>query len=275
MTKDFFKQKVMIGIVVVFFSIFTIWWLFLSPLSIDSSLDHKRFIWGSCYQLIAILGGLFGLFVAKSFGWLKSFFGRSITFFSIGLLLQSFGQSVYSYYNLIANVQAPYPSLGDVGFFGSVIFYILGIIYLSKILEAHLSQKLQYKIQVVIVPIFVLIGAYLIFLKDYEFDWTDKLKTFLDFGYPLGQAFYVSLAVSALLISTKVLGGIFKKPITLFLLALIMQYLSDFYFLVQANAGNWYVGGIGDFLYMLSYLIMTLSIIEVSRATEVVPVNKV
>ena len=109
----------------------------------------------------------------------------------------------------------------------------------------------------------MLIISYIIFLRNYEFDWTNKIKIFLDFGYPLGQAIYVSLAVLTLILTAKVLGGIMKKPVILFLVALIMQYVSDFNFLFQANNGSWYVGGIGDFLYMLSYLLMTLSIIQI------------
>ena len=44
------------------------------------------------------------------------------------------------------------------------------------------------------------------------------------------------------------------------MIALMFQYLSDFTFLYQANAGTWYVGGLNDFLYFISYLMMTLSL---------------
>ena len=90
------------------------------------------------------------------------------------------------------------------------------------------------------------------------------MKVFLDFGYPLGQAFYVSLAILTLILSRKVLGGIMKKPVILFLVALLMQYISDFSFLYEANRGTWIVGGFNDYIYLISYFLMTISLIYIA-----------
>ena len=262
--RNFSIKNVMVNIAVALFLILTVWWFLLNPFSSDDSLVHSKYIWGSCYQIIAIWGGVCGLFISKSFGGFKSFLGKSLIFFSLGLLFQSLGQSFYSYYNLFANVQAPYPSFGDVGFFGSIIFYIFGVIYLARVSGVKFSLGFFHnKLQAVLIPLVMLILSYIIFLKDYMFDWSDKLKIFLDFGYPLGQAFYVSLAILTLILSRKILGGIMRKPIILFLIALIMQYVSDFNFLYQASHETWFVGGYGDFLYMFSYLLMTLSIVQI------------
>ena len=265
MFQHFSIKNTMVNVTIVLFVILTGWWLALSPFSHDESLIHAKFIWGSCYQVIAIWGGVCGLLISRSFGGFKSFLGKSIIFFSLGLLFQSLGQSFYSYYNLFANVQAPYPSLGDVGFFGSIIFYIFGVVYLAHVSGVRVSLGSFYnKLQAILIPLCMLILSYVIFLKDYVFEWSDKLKIFLDFGYPLGQVFYLSLAILTLILSRKVLGGIMKKPVIFFLISLIMQYISDFNFLYHANHGTWFVGGIGDFLYMFSYLLMTLSIIQIA-----------
>jgi len=111
------------------------------------------------------------------------------------------------------------------------------------------------------IPVVILIGSYLFFLKGYEFDWLNPVKIFLDFGYPLGQAIYVSIAILTLLLSRNLLGGVMKKPIFYLIFALIFQYLSDFFFLYQSNIGVWYVGNINDYLYFVSYSIMTMAII--------------
>jgi len=58
-----------------------------------------------------------------------------------------------------------------------------------------------------------------------------NLVVFLDFGYPLGQAVYVSLALVVLLSLGKFLGGVMKRPVLLLLLAFILQYAADFNFL--------------------------------------------
>lgn len=259
----------MINVAVLFFLILTVWWFLLNPFSNNESLVYSKYIWGSCYQIIAIWGGICGLLISRSFGGFKSFLGKSIIFFSLGLLFQTWGQSSYSYYNLFANVQAPYPSIGDIGYFGSVIVYIFGVLFLSKVSGAKFSLKLiRNKIQAFLLPLIMLLGSYVIFLRNYEFDWSNWLKIFLDFGYPLGQAFYVSIAILTLILTRNILGGIMKKPVVLILVSLIMQYISDSNFLFQANNGNWYVGGVGDFLYMISYLMMAISLIVLGSTSE-------
>jgi hypothetical protein len=264
MKEKFSTKSLMVDGTLILFAILTIWWIFLNPLSTDPNSDHSKYIWGSCYQIIAIWGGILGIKISNSYGGIKSLLGKSILFFSLGLLFQAFGQSVYSYYNLFANIQAPYPSLGDVGFFGSVILYIIGVLYLAKVSGVKFSLKSYIeKIQAFLIPIIILLLSYSLFLRGYMFDFSEKLKIILDFGYPLGQAFYVSIAILALIFSRKVLGGMMKKPILWFLFSLVIQYICDFNFLFQANNGTWYVGAYGDFLYMFSYLIMTLSIIKI------------
>ncbi len=264
-SSTYFRENIIAGIVGALFIVLTIWWAVLNPISTDPSLEHQKYIWGAVYQIIAIIGGILGLVLSKIVGGFKSHLGRAVTYFSIGLLLQAFGQSVYSYFNLIAHVQAPYPSLGDVGFFGSIFFYIAGAVYLLKVTGSHISlRSVRNKIWAIGMPVLLLITSYLIFLRHYSFDELNILKTVLDFGYPLGQAFYLSLAILALILSGRVMGGMMKKPILFFLLALVMQYVSDFNFLFHANNGTWFVGSMGDFLYMFSYLCMTFSIIKLS-----------
>ncbi len=250
----------------VLFVIMTIAWYFLQLFNnIDSLLPHK-YVWGSLYQIIALIGGLYGIVQSKKWGGSKSTLGRSILFFSLGLIFQCVGQTVYSYYNLFAHIEAPYPSLGDVGYFGSVIWYIAGALSLAHVAGVRVSLKsFASKFQALLIPLVLLGASYYIFLQGYEFDWTNKLKIFLDFGYPLGQAFYVSVAVLTLVLSRKFLGGLLRLPIVLFIVALIVQYLSDFNFLFQVNRGNWFVGGAGDLLYMVAYLCMTVSIIFINQ----------
>src|SRR6185436_5734433 len=144
-------------ITILAFAIFTIWWIFLSPFNPESPFPESRTIWSVTYQLIALWGGINGLFISTKWGGLKSIIGRSIIAFSIGLLLQSFGQTVYSYYLLRLHIDAPYPSLGDVGYFGTIPFYIYGVLLLAKASGIHLSIKsFGKKIQALLIPLIML-----------------------------------------------------------------------------------------------------------------------
>jgi hypothetical protein len=93
-------------------------------------------------------------------------------------------------------------------------------------------------------------------------------KVVLDFGYPLGQAIYVSIAMLTLIISRKALGGIMREPMAFLLIALVVQYLSDFMFLYQVSNEQWYVGGLNDYMYLISYFLMTLGLIQLGATFQ-------
>ena len=250
----------------IFFIVLSTSWFFLLPFNHSDALLHNKYLWGSCYQIIAFLGGVYGIIQSKKWGGSSSMLGRTILFFSLGLIFQCVGQTVYSYYNLYAHIEAPYPSLGDIGYFGSVVFYIAGALSLTHVAGVRLSLKsFVSKFQALVIPLLLLSFSYFAFLKGYEFDWSNKIKIFLDFGYPLGQAFYVSIAILTLILSRKFLGGLLRVPIIFFIFALVIQYLADFNFLFHANNGTWFVGGTGDVLYMTAYLCMTTSIIFINQ----------
>ncbi|MEK7155431.1 MAG: hypothetical protein AAB734_00980, partial [Patescibacteria group bacterium] len=183
-----------------------------------------------------------------------------------GLLLQCFGQTSYSFYIYYLNQPVPYPSIGDIGYFGSIFAYLYGALALSRAAGVHVSLK-SYRGQLLafLLPLLMLVLSYQFFLRGYEFDGTQPLKTFLDFGYPFGQALYVSVALLAYLLSRNVLGGMMRMPILVFIGALVLQYFSDFTFLYQATAGTWYAGGMNDLLYLVSYLAMTLALLYIGH----------
>lgn len=240
------------------------WFFSLQSLRGSMNVDAPLKIWASIYQIVALVGGITGLSIAHKWGGYKSVVGRAITFFSIGLLLQVFGQSVNSYYNIFQNQDIPYPSLGDIGFMGSVIMYIIGSLTLMKMSGLKYSwRSTKGKFFTIGIPLAILVGCYFLFLQGYQFDWSNKIKIVLDFGYPLGQALYLSFALTAFFASRNFLGGIMKKPIFYLIFALFFQYLSDFMFLYQANAGTWYAGGMNDYMYFASYFLMALALINI------------
>lgn len=249
----------------VLFLVITVWWLVLKPwTSISETNDLRRYIWGASYQLLAIIGGIGGLFIARSWGGFKSVLGRTIVAFSVGLLFQAFGQSVYSLYNIFLKVEAPYPSIGDIGFFGSIPFYIYGTVLLARASGVSVSLRaFVSRVQAILIPLGILALSYFVFLRTYQLDWSNLLQVLLDFGYPLGQAMYVSAAILTFVLVRNVLGGVMRKVVLFFLVALVAQYLCDFNFLFQFSRSAWYVGGFGDYLYATSYFLMAMSLVNI------------
>ncbi len=258
-----FKKQPLLILSLLTFIILSAWWIYIDFVLVNSSQEIRQ-IFAASYQIEAIFGAIIGLWIAERWGGYKSVLGQSLIFFSLGLLLQSFGQSSYSYYIFFKHIEVPYPSIGDIGYFGSVLAYILGVINLARVSGFHFSFKSLYnKVQSILLPLVILGISYFFFLKGYEFDPTQKLKTFLDFGYPLGQAFYLSIAILTLILSKDFLGGVMRKPIVFLALALMVQYLSDLMFLYQANNGTWQAGGFNDYLYCISYFLMSIALIHI------------
>src|SRR3989344_4625787 len=250
------------------FIVFSVWWVILY-FYYEAGLTQQNLYWAASYQAIALWGGIFGLFSSRRWGGYRSLMGRGIIYFSIGLLLQSFGQSAFSYYTTILGVDIPYPSIADIGYFGSAIFYILGIVSIAKVAGVGVRlQNLGGKALVLLIPVLILIFSYVFFLSSYTFDWSSPLRIFLDFGYPLGEALYVSMAILALILSRNILGGVMKNSLTFLMMALVMQYFAEFNFLYQAANGTWVNGGYGDFLYTSSYFFMAIGLAKIYRALK-------
>ena len=266
---ELFKSK-LTKITFFLFVILTVWWLWLQNLDFELSGD-KRQLWAATYQIIALFGAGVGFYISKRWGGFKSIFGRAIMFFGIGLLLQSFGQSVYSYYIYYLQIDIPYPSIGDIGFFGSVLAYIYGASLLFKPAGTNFSLKSHgNKLIAILIPAIMLGLSYFIFLQDYQIDSSGILQTFLDFGYPFGQAIYVSIAISTFMLARESLGGIMRMPTISIIVSLVVQYIADYTFLYQSSRGTWEVGTLNDFLYLCSYVLMALALIHVGSAFKVI-----
>ena len=261
------RKNHFLKVILFLFLALTIWWISMFVRDLQGGSENNAFT--LIYPWFSLVGSVAGFYVGSKWGGFESFLGGAISMFAFGLLAQFIGQAIYAYYIYINGIEVPYPSWGDLGYFGSVICYIIGAILLTKVSGFTFSvRSLKGKLISFAIPVILLLSSYAVFLRDYQLDSIDYLKTFLDFGYPLGQAIYVSLAILALLMSKNILGGIMQKPISFLLIALVIQYLCDFMFLYQVSRGTWYVGGINDFMYLVSYFVMTVSLVVLGLAFE-------
>lgn len=240
-------------------SLFTVWWAALHLFDLPYGFTIA---WAVSYQITALFGSIVGFLIARKWGGFQSTMGRAILMFSFGLLCQWFAQAAGNYYVWYIGT-VPYPSLSDIGAFGALIFYALGVIFLAKTSGAHLSlRSYRGKLIAALVPLLFLSASFAFFVRSHEYDWSQPLITFLDIGYPLGEAFYVSMAILAYLLSQKVLGGVMKVPTLFFIAALITEFIADFLFLYHARSGDFVVGGFNDYLFVVAYSLMAISLIQ-------------
>lgn len=262
------QTLVMIATLTIIFTLVSIFWVFLSVN--ENVSDSALELFSGTYGVLALAGSIFAIRISKALGGTKSLYGKVLFYYALGLLAQVFGQVSYSLYTYIFSKEIPYPSIGDVGYMGSVLLYIVATYLLVKATTPKASLHSYFgRLQAIIIPLAMLVFSYVEFLNGYEFDWSNPVATILDFAYPFGQAIYVSLAILALSLSWRFLGGR-MRPIILFLLAaLVVQYIADFMFLYQTSRDTWTTGGINDYIYAASYFLMSVSLVRFSTILHI------
>lgn len=244
----------------VFFIAISGWWLVNS----FSEPNVQNDIIALLYPLVSLWGGVWGLLIARQWGGTKSILGRAFAAFSIGLLGQSFGQLTYMIDMYVLNVNPPpYPSVADIGFFSTGIFYAYGAVELARAAGVKLSLK-SYKGQAmaIVIPILWAVFSYIFFLRGYEFDWQQPITIILDLISPVIDGAYLSLAILVYLLSRKFLGGMMKWPVLILLIAIAAEAVSDYTYIYLStyNEAALYQGSFNDFMYFATYTFMALAL---------------
>lgn len=250
------------------FALFFLWWL-LIQLNFFNEGSTMYDLYSDLYGLMALMGGIFGLIISKKWDGYNSFIGKAILGLSLGLLSQFFGQIAYSYYFYVLHIENPYPSIGDIGYYATIPFYIWGVWYLGKAagIKFGLAKPINYLIAITI-PLVVLLLTYRIFLTGYTINLDEPLTTFLDIVNPLGQAVYISIAIMIYILTRTYLGGALKSNVILILGALVSQYFADFVFLYSTSREIWLAGGFNELMYLLAYFLMTFSVLKLNNAFD-------
>lgn len=257
------------------FLIYSVWWIYAQSTPFESNI---RNLFSDTYTIVAFWGGISGLLIAKKWGGFKSMFGRAINMFSIGLLLETIGQLIGSYYFYVLNVDIAYPSIADLGYFGAIICYIYGAYLLAKICGVQFQMKsLKSKMMSAIFLLLFLLVPYFTFLSGYNLEeemLVNPIKVFLDFATPLGQSTFLLIAFLTYLFSREMLGGIMKNKILWILVGLSFQYIADFVFIYKDMTDTWQAGGQSEYLFLFAYTVISLAIIQLDTALKELQINK-
>ncbi len=238
------------------------WWVYLQYTAHASAYYFYLY-----YSLISFSGGVYALRLSfKKWGGAKSVIGRGLLGLGIGLLAETFGLLMYTYYNIVVKVAIPYPSLADIGYFSLIPAYTYAAFMFAWASGIKFSLRTaRGKLQVLIIPVLALLLAYGLFLNDTTVDASHPLKLFLDFGYPLGEIIPVSIALLTLTLSRNLLGGTMRSRIRYLVFAFFFQFVTEYTFLYVVAANKFVDGGISDLMYATSYAIMSLGIIAFSE----------
>jgi len=216
--------------------------------------------------LIPFLGALFGFKNAREWGGMKSAVGKAVTLLSLGTLTWALGMLAWNYYIFLAEVEVPYPSLADAFFILSWPLWTLGVMYLSRATGVKFAlRQAKGKILMIIVPILAIAASYYMLVSVarggvIEFDGSNGWKLFFDLFYPIGTAVILTLALTFFSLSMDFLGGIYKKPITILILAFLVNYLADFTFSLTTTNETYFNGHFVDILFMTAMYLFATSL---------------
>lgn len=258
-------QKVAVAAYIVVVSL----WAFLQVSGrTGENADTLNYWYSFLFGLIPLIGGIVGMLKSRIWGGLKSVLGKSIFFFSLGLFLWGFGETIWSYYNFFKAEPAPYPSIADIGFAPSIFFWILGTLFLAKASGALYAFKknILAKATALVLAISLSALAYHMLINVARGgvlvpEGETALKTVLDIAYPLGDFLALTLASVVFVLSRKYLGGYYRWAIASMLIGLAMMYFGDFSFSYSTTKGTFYNGNFGDLLLASGNFFMALGIL--------------
>ncbi|MBI1862980.1 hypothetical protein HYS00_02580 [Candidatus Microgenomates bacterium] len=252
-----FKSKVAflllsLAILIVF------WYVRIQALGIHQT--PETYLFGFTYALIALIGGINGLWISRVWGGFRSVMGKGIIFLSLALLGLWLGQTIWSIYNL-QGLEVPYPSLADIGYFSIIPLCALSIFFFARASGARFSlRQSKGKLVSVAIPIAIALIYYFTLVRNLQPD-ASPIKTFFNYGYPLGEAFTISLAFVSFELSRQSLGGRMKLRILYLMFALIFHFVTECIFLYTQAAGTYQNAGFVDLMYAISFTILSLGLI--------------
>ena len=241
------------------FMLFTAWFVWNDELTTIGIPDV-----GHVYGITALIGAIYGFKVSLRWKHLPNLV-NALRWLAIGLLCQFFGQVSYTYYTEMLNIYTPYPSFGDIGYFGGVLAYLAASIYLAKSYGLKLKAigHKEYS-QFFGTLLVIYIVAYILFFREYVVDFSHPVKLFLDFGYPGLQGIYVAIAFVTYLRAKTVQSTLSKKTV-FFLFVLAWQFFCDYMFIYQAYYEIWQHNGLNDYFYFLSYVFVNILFMVFSK----------
>ena len=252
-------QKAFLTVLVVLYIFFIGWFI---QIYLTKDIDNPANLYSNLYGIIPLMGGIYGLFVARYWGGLKSAVGKAVSFLSLGLITWGVGMVIWLYYNIVLNVEVPYPSFADASFILSWPLWGAGVAFLSIATGAKFgAKKVLGRILLFLIPLVVIVFSYYFLVtiarQGVISTYDDVLKTFFDLAYPIGDIVILSISLLVIGLSYKYFGGIYKIAIYLILASFVINYFADFTFSYTTSLETYYNGSLADVLFVTTMTLMS------------------
>lgn len=244
--------------VIALFLVFFLWWAILYFKFHGNTAPISYNVWTDLYILIILWGVWFGFRLSQKNGGLRNTFGTAVAYFTIGLYLQAVAGAIYGFYVNWLGIPTPYPSIADVGWIGSVVFYSVGSIFLVKYSSAVNVLGLQKSAVHLSVLAGIIFSTSWISLLSAGYSVSDQglLVFLIDLAFVTAGSIYLSVAILALRGTVKSKNVAMSQYCKLTVAALTIHFVTDFNFIYRNVKGTWVDGDYGDLLLLTSYAVM-------------------
>jgi hypothetical protein len=255
-----------------FMSLLLILWLVLW--FVNSTDGFYNYLYSFLFGLTPLVAGAIALAKSHNWGGLSTAIGKAVFFVGLGIFLWGCGELIWSYYNFVLNVPAPYPSLADIGFAPSIFFYGLGAFYFSKVTGAKFALRNNFvKVLVVITLVAITALSYYLLVEVARGgvvvpEGEPVLKMILDLAYPIGDFLALLIAVIVSGLSFQYLGGRYKNDIFAIWLGLFFMFVGDTLFSYHTTVGTYYNANFGDLLLALGTFLLSYGVLGFCKETQ-------
>jgi hypothetical protein len=186
---------------------------------------------------------------------------KALIFIGVANAFFAAGQFVWSFYNMVLQVDIPYPSLADIFFLGMTI----PLAMTAGTLVQFYSQSVTKKTFIEAFIIFIILGSlagFTLFRPEISTEAT-FWENFFNSAYPIVDSLYVGIIFAGL----RIAGGRFFTGYMIWAIALLVITIADLLFTYRANSGDIYNGDISDTFYLISGYLFALSSMALAKGS--------
>lgn len=227
---------------------------------------YANYLYSFLMSLLPFLGGLFAMMHVIRLSEAKGFIDKGIFFSGLGLFLWGCGEIVWSYYNFVVGISAPYPSFADLGFAPSVIFYCIGAVYLARAAGADFGLQRKYaKLFIAVSSIVMFVFSYYVLIViarqgTLVTPGDPILKSVFDLAYPIGDFISLTSAVVLSGLAFKFITKEYRLAILSVLGGLAVMFIADSVFSYTTSMGTYFNGDFGDLIFTIALFLISFGV---------------
>jgi len=175
-------------------------------------------------------------------------------FIVVGFALWLLGEAVYAFFQIILNVELPYPSLADIPWLLGYAGFIAGM-WLARPQKSYIETPVAERVFVWGIGLIFAMFVIVMVLPDIMASGAGPLEQMISFAYPVGD---VLLAVSALALFLRFSRHSTGLVWCLIAFGFMVFSGADLWFSSLTAQGSYYVGHPLDYIYAAAYVVQFL-----------------